>query len=232
MKDGTEYTPGSEDEYPWADRDLRLYGTIFLDGSMWGYGDDNRKVEFFVAGESGVEQGKDSREGPSWWNATQTGYGLKKFLDPKFDKHGTTSNTTPWIYMRLSEVYLNYAECLIELGNASEALSYINLVRKRALMPPVTGKNVRAEYEYERQIELLFEGQRWFDIRRWKQAEAIYKEPILGINIKKFSDGKKTYTVKKDPVETRKFYAPKNYWIPVPRRELRKAPNLDPAPYE
>lgn len=232
MIDGSEYIPGSETEYPWSDRDIRLKADIFLDGDMWGYGDNNREVEFFVAGESGVEQGKDSREGPSWWNATQTGYGLKKFLDPDFDSYGTDANTTPWIYMRLSEVYLNYAECLIELGDNSTALTYINLVRERALMPAATGNDIRAEYEYERQIELLFEGQRWFDIRRWEKAEDIYKEPLLGIDIKKFSDGSKTYTVKPEPIETRSFNAPKNYWMPVPRSELRKAPNLDAAPYE
>ena len=232
MNDGSEYIAGAEDEYPWANRDLRLYADVFLDGDMWGYGDSRREVEFFVAGESGVEQGKDGREGPSWWNATQTGYGFKKFLDPGFDNYGTTANNSPWIYMRLAEVYLNYAECQIELGNNTEALTYINLVRERALMPPAKGENIRKEYEYERQMELLFEGQRWFDIRRWKQAEDIYKQPILGLDIQKFKDGSKTYTIKPEPIETRHFYAPKNYWMPVPRSELRKAPDLDATPYE
>lgn len=232
MSDGTEYVQGDSTEYPWSNRDIRLYATIFLDGDMWGYGDDNREVEFFIAGESGVEAGKDSREGSNYWNATQTGYGLKKFLDPDYDNYGTLSNTTPWIFFRLSEVYLNYAECQIELGNTDEALKYINLVRERALMPAAKGVDIRAEYEYERQIELIFEGQRWFDIRRWKQAEDIYNIPIVGIDIKKYTDGSKTYTVKSSPVETRNFYAPKNYWMPIPRSELRKAPQLDALPYE
>ena len=231
-KDGSAYTPGASDEYPWANRDIRLYATIFVDGDKWGFGDDNRTVEFFVAGESDVTAGKDSREGPSWWNGTQTGYQLKKFLDPGFDTYGTTANTTPWIYMRLAEVYLNYAECQIELGNNGEALKYINYVRERALQPAAKGTNIRAEYEYERQIELVFEGQRWFDIRRWKKAEDVYKEPIQGISIKLYKDGSKTYEVKAEPIETRKFYAPKNYWMPIPRDELRKAPQLDAQPYE
>lgn len=232
VNDGSTYVRGSEDEYPWANRDLRLYATIFLDGDTWGYGSDNREVEFFVAGEAGVAQGRDSREGTTWWNATQTGYLVKKFLDPNHDNLGTNRHTSPGIVMRLAEFYLNYAECQIELGNNAEALKYINMVRERSLMPPATGANIRADYEYERLVELVFEGQRWFDIRRWKTAEELYKTPLLGMDIKKYADGSKKYVIKDTPIETRNFYAPRNYWMPIPRSELRKAPQLDPAPYE
>ncbi|MDH6342843.1 hypothetical protein M2480_001502 [Parabacteroides sp. PFB2-12] len=232
MADGKPYVQGGEDEYPWADRDLRLEGTIILDGSLWGYGSDKREVEYFVAGEKGVVAGRDSREGSAWWNATQTGYLIKKGLDPDYDDQGTAAHTSPGIMMRLAEFYLNYAECQIELGNNAEALKYINVVRERAQMPPATGADIWADYEYERQIELIFEGQRWFDIRRWKTAEAIYKEPIIGLDIRKMSDGSKKYTLKETPIETRIFHAPKNYWMAIPRSELRKAPSLDAAPYE
>ncbi len=232
--DGTDYIQESEDVYPWDDRDIRLKADIFVDGEMWGYGEDNREIEFYVAGDEDTNPGKDGIEvKPN--TGTRTGYAMKKFLDPDFDCFASISNPSPWIYMRLAEVYLNYAECLIELGgadNESLALEYINLVRERALLPPAEGNDLRAEYEQERLIELLFEGQRWFDIRRWKTAEEIYSQPITGIVIKKFSDGSKTYTVKDEPVETRNFYAPQNYWMPIPRSELRKAPQLDAAPYE
>jgi SusD family. len=230
--DGSKYVQGPETEYPWADRDLRLYATIFLDGSKWGYGSDNRTIEFFTAAETGAPDGQDSRMGPFWWNATQTGYGMKKFLNPGFDSYGTIADTSPWFFLRLSEFYLNYAECQIELNNPSEALTYINKVRTRALMPAATGANLRAEYEYERQVELLFEGQHWFDIRRWKTAENVYKQPVTGISILCYSDGHKKYVRITDPIETRHFNAPQNYWMPVPRSELRKAPNIDAAPYE
>lgn len=230
--DGSTYVRGSEEEYPWSDRDLRFYATVFIDGDRWGFGSDNREVEFFVAGESGVTPGRDSREGTTWWNATQTGYLIKKFLDPNHDNLGTNGHTSPGIIMRLAEFYLNYAECLIELGNNDEALKYINLVRERSLMPPAKGTDIWADYEYERQIELVFEGQRWFDLRRWKKAEKVYEEPLIGIDIKKYADGSKKYVIKETPIETRKFYAPKNYWMPIPRSELRKAPQIDAMPYE
>jgi hypothetical protein len=234
--DGSKYVRGTENEYPWADRDLRLYATIILDGSLWGYGADEREVEYFVAaaGADGnkVVDGQDSREGPGWWNATQTGYLVKKWLNPNHDYTGSIRPTTPGIVMRLAEFYLNYAECQIELGNNAEALKYINLIRARALMPPATGANIRADFEYERQIELLFEGQRWFDLRRWKRMAQNYSEPVLGLDIVKYNDGSKRYVVKPDVMQTRTFRGDHQYWAPIPRAELRRAPNLDPAPYE
>lgn len=236
INDGTTYVRGAETEYPWANRDLRLYATVILDGSLWGYGTDEREVEYYVpaSGTDGdkVVAGQDSREGPGWWNATKTGYLVKKWLNPKHDySDNSVQAATPGIMMRMAEFYLSYAECQIELGNNAEALKYINLVRERALMPPATGADIRADYEYERQIELVFEGQRWFDLRRWKKIAENYSEPITGIDIVKYNDGSKRYTIIPH-IQTRTIRGDHQYWVPIPRAELRRAPSLDPAPYE
>ncbi len=160
---------------------------------------------------------------------------MRKFLDPSYDATGTTMHTTPWFFIRLSEIYLNYAECQIELGNNSEALEYINKVRTRALLPPATGEDIRAEYEYERQIELVFEGQRWFDLRRWKKMYEEYSKPIYGVTIGKFKNEDGTYRKEywtDNIVSTRVFNNDKLYWVPVPRWELNKSKLIDAAPYE
>lgn len=222
-------------ENRWQNREIRLDANIFYDGMMWGYGDSYRPIELFESGaEYGVIPGKDSRTGESWWNGTKTGYNMKKFLNPHFDFWGTDYDDTPWFFIRLAEVYLNYAECMIELGRDAEALKYINLVRNRALLPDATGQDIRAEYEYERQIELLFEGQRFFDLRRWKRMEATYAPENwpTALKIYKMEDGRLLYHHRTEPVQKRKFVSPQNYWLPVPRSELRKNPNLDAAPYE
>ena len=156
---------------PWEGREMRFYANILYDGAMWGYGDDNHAIAIYEPGEEGVLPGEQS---PSYtdgeyWNATKTGYIMRKFLNPDYDQNDeTVMDTTPWIFFRLAEFYLNYAECMIELGRNDEALKYINLIRNRAHLPNATGVNLREEYEYERKIELMFEGQRFFDLRRWK----------------------------------------------------------------
>lgn len=217
------------DHYPWANREIRFYAAFLLDGDQWGYGKDKREIEVFWG--DGTANGKDSGWGEYWWNTSSTGYSMRKFLNPGYDPSGTTMHVTPWFFLRLSEIYLNYAECQIELGNPSEALTYINKVRTRALLPPATGVDIRKEYEYERQMELVFEGQRWFDLRRWKKMYEEYAEPIRGISIGKFADGHKEYWTDNE-VAVRVFDKDALYWLPVPRYELRKSDKLDAQPYE
>lgn len=230
-----ETTLQAWDANPWENREIRLKANIFYDGARWGYGDSNREVELFEAGATGIIPGKDSRTGETWWNGTKTGYNMRKFLSPHIDFYDDTAvDNTPWFFIRLAEVYLNYAECQMELGNTPEALKYINLVRNRALLPDATGKDIRAEYEYERTVELMFEGQRFFDLRRWKKMETVYSASHwpTGMKIYKLQDGRKIYYHNLEPVQQRAFDPSKNYWWPIPRYELNKSDVLDAAPYK
>ena len=222
---------------PWEGREMRFYANILYDGAMWGYGDDNHAIAIYEPGEEGVLPGEQS---PSYtdgeyWNATKTGYIMRKFLNPDYDQNDeTVMDTTPWIFFRLAEYYLNYAECMIELGRNDEALKYINLIRNRAHLPNATGVNLREEYEYERKIELMFEGQRFFDLRRWKRMEETYAKDNwpTGLKIYKLKDGTLLYYHNETPLQQRLFISPQMYWMPVPRYELNKCPNLDGQPYE
>ncbi len=255
LADGTHVDfPEATDEYPWANREIRFNANYLLDGDMWGYGSDNRELEIFTSGAEGIDPGINSSENweSEWWNVTETGYYMRKFLDPSFDMNGTLMHTTPWFFLRLAEVYLNYAECQIELGNNAEALVYINKVRNRALLPDATGADIRAEYEYERQCELLFEGQRFFDIRRWKRLEEVYAEPLHVMNITCIGYDENGNRIKHYEAAThgwvwsdaagewvwdfklqpRRYAGEKHYWLPLPRWELNKCPFLDAQPYE
>ena len=220
------------EEYPWSGREIRFYAAFLLDGDEWGYGSGHREIEVWY-GEDGTN-GRDSQWGPYWWNASKTGYSMRKFLDPNYDCRSTLMYTAPWFFIRYSEILLNYAECMIELGNTGEALQYINMVRNRALLPDATGADIRAEYDYERQIELVFEGNRWFDQRRWKKMYEEYSKPIYGMTVGRRADGSKYYMTNDENniVSTRVFNNDKLYWLPVPRWELNRAPEIDAAPYE
>lgn len=228
--DGTPQT-GSFKENPWENLELRYWANIVGDGATWGYGDDKREVETFIAGEDGVVPGLDSSQGEYWWNASNTGYALRKSYSPDFDYYGTTQWDAPWMFIRLAEIYLNYAECQYNLGNNAEALKYVNYIRHRALLPDATG-DVWAAIEYEREVEMMFEGTRWTDMRRWKRMDEEYSNPVLGCEVTKFADGHKEYNMAV-VVDQREWKGDKYYWLPLPRAEYNKAPEyLDLLPYE
>ena len=222
---------------PYEGREMRLYANILYNGALWGYGEDNHPVEIFESGAEGVESGEQSPTYTSgeYWNATQTGYYLRKFMNPNYNQWDeTVMDNTPWIFFRLGEFYLNYAECLIELGRDNEALPYINETRTRALLPALTdASNIREKYEQERVVELMFEGQRFFDLRRWKRMEEAYaaENCPTAMKIYKLADGTLLYTHNTTVLQQRNFREAM-YWMPVPRYELNKCPQLDGLPYE
>lgn len=229
--DGTPQPPYTDNTVdPWKDLEIRFSANIIADGAEWGYGSDRRVVETFISGETGVVPGLDSSQGQYWWNASNTGYALRKSCSPDFDSYGTTQWDAPWIFIRLSEIYLNYAECQYHLGHDDVALEYVNKVRNRALLPDATG-DVWAAIEYERDVELMFEGIRFLDMRRWKRMDEEYRTPVLGYEVKKFADGHKEYKLDVH-IDQREWKGDKFYWVPVPRAELRKSSYLDALPYE
>ena len=88
--------------------------------------------------------------------------------------------------MRLANLYLLYAEALNEAyGPGDEVFYWVNQVRERAGLAGVveswtehsiypekftTQEGMREIIHQERAVELAFEGQRYWDLRRWKKA--------------------------------------------------------------
>ena len=224
MSNGLAIThPGSgyDPQNPYVNRDPRFYADINYDGALW-YGGT---IEFF-------DGGRNSRTNPQGvGDCSQTSYTMRKFLDTDynywFDPVGNGAGQA-WIVIRLSEMYLNYAEASYYAGNETEARWAVNALRSRPSvnMPNVTetGTALIDKIRNERTIELCFEGHRVFDIRRWKIAEQTYPGGIMkfqGMNIKKDPvTNVKTYTVK--DVEDRIFDFSKHYLFPIPKYELDK----------
>ncbi|KAA0128312.1 RagB/SusD family nutrient uptake outer membrane protein [Chryseobacterium sp. SN22] len=78
-------------------------------------------------------------------------------------------------YLRYSEVLLMKAEAMNELGQTSNAASYLNQVRNRAGLANTTATtqaNMRTAIYKERRLELAMEHDRWFDLVRTGQAQA------------------------------------------------------------
>lgn len=217
---GSGYNPANA----YVNRDPRFYATILYDGAMW----KGRATETFISGETGVTGGLDTNQGPfDPQNATQSGYYTKKFLQEEVPplQGSTVRSTSPWIMFRYAEILLNYAEAQYMLGNEGEARIFVNKVRKRpgVNMPDVSqgGADLLKKIQNERRIELAFEGHRYFDVRRWKIASETESKDIMGITIKKMSNGSKTYEPKL--LIDRPAWDDRLLLLPIPRAEVNRS---------
>lgn len=75
---------------------------------------------------------------------------------------------------RLAENYLNLAEAYNEVGNSTEALRYLNIIRNRAGLPSISVSakdQLRKEIQRENALEFFFENHRYYDVKFWKHPE-------------------------------------------------------------
>ncbi len=83
------------------------------------------------------------------------------------------------ILLRLADILLLKAEALVELNRPKDALMIVNDIRNRAglsgLSLSLSVEEARLAVENERQFELLFEGQRWWDLIRNERMEEVMK---------------------------------------------------------
>jgi starch-binding outer membrane protein, SusD/RagB family len=109
-------------------------------------------------------------------NFSCSGFLIKKYLqEGKTVKGVENSSFQSFIDMRLAEIYLNYAEAVVEsgLGDATRAETYINALRHRAAHTdniPLTLANVLKE----RRVELAFEGFRYWDLMRRREFHSLF----------------------------------------------------------
>lgn len=226
---------------PYYNRDPRFYGSILYDSAAWmprpsglqsidPLGVYSRRTIITMNGGNVVSTsvGLDTRQSSiSPFNASFTGYVMKKMLDNEIDAQ-SQSNENVWIELRYAEVLLNYAEASFQLGQTAEATTYINMIRARAAMPGFTS-DITSALRYERQIELVFENNRWYDIRRWKILDKALTD-AKGVDITAtISNGNEVTVWKQISVEQRQAL-PKMYWVPIPSDELRRAPQLEQNP--
>ncbi len=206
---------GYNAQNPYINRDPRFYATIAYDGVPFL----GRTLDTFIPG------GLDSFESPiSSWNASESGYNLRKFItDERLVDIGAGNTNALWPWFRYGEVLLNYAEANYYLGNEAVAREYLNLIRSRptVMMPAITetGTALFDRIVNERRVELAFEEHRFFDVRRWKIAEAALSVDHTRMYITKNAQGIKTYEIR---LHLPAHFYPHNYLLPIPLQEIEK----------
>lgn len=207
---------------PYTHRDPRFYASVLYDGAIWSDGiGGSRSLDL-------KDEGLDRTMTPE--DATKTGYYLRKYMDfdffPRFRMDGIPITLSPYAEIRYGEVLLNYAEALLQLGQAEEARTYINMIRARKSveMPPIPpGQLTWDRYVNERRVELAFEQHRFWDAKRWNIAENAFKQ-VKGISIKTVN-GNKTYT---PVVIENRIYDTKMDIFPIPQAEIDKYRSVIP----
>ncbi|ACU06291.1 RagB/SusD family nutrient uptake outer membrane protein [Pedobacter heparinus] len=183
------------------DREPRFYANLGFDGGIWygqGYFNDAVPAStYYVMAKKGQQNGKGK---PDYGSVT--GYFIKKYVHYQNTQGSAMTdysvNNYPWPLIRLSQLYLLYAEALNEKsGPVAEVHTYINKVRARAGLKSVkeswdlyanntkytTQAGMKDIIHRETLIELAFEGARFWDLRRWKEAPQEYIKPIQGWDI-------------------------------------------------
>ena len=208
-------------------------GMIKANGSVVAYADGNEigkdgKKYFAFGGEStasfsgffGMGRSDDA-------NYSSTGFSIRKYLqEGKTTVGAERSSSTTFIDMRLAEFYLNYAEAAVESGTGDLALAgtLINALRKRAghkdnIQPTL------ANILKEREVELAFEGFRYWDLMRRREYHTVFDTksrkalvPMIDLrdNQPKYIFVRASYYY--DEYVGGRTFQPRRYYMPIPGR--------------
>ncbi|MDR2038055.1 MAG: RagB/SusD family nutrient uptake outer membrane protein [Bacteroidales bacterium] len=223
-------------------REPRFYASLGFDGGIWyGQGKYDNKPDdlFYIACRRSGNQGKKGQQfGPF------TGYYWKKcvhYQNVQSSVNGYNMQYYPWPIMRLADLYLLYAEAINEAegpngASQAELYQYIDAVRARAGLKGIVESwdtyannskyesqaGMRQIIQQERLIELALEGQRFWDLRRWKTATDQFSRAIEGWKVNESAPGK-YYSVA--PLYQQSF-STKDYFWPIMDSYIENNRNL------
>ncbi len=218
-------------------REYRFYSSLAFDRGAWvGNGSDDEAPWYVRArvGEPAYKLGERYMYGI-------TGYWPKKMihLESEINANGWFSaKSYAFPVIRMSGLYLMYAEALNESDNIAEAQSWVDKVRARAGLngvveswanhssspsKPTSKDGLREIIQRERLIELAFEGERFWDLRRWKRSEEFMNQPIRGWNTLSTGDANDYYTLNTYFVQE---FNVRDYLWPIKEDDLLKNTNL------
>jgi SusD family. len=236
----------------YANREARFYANVAFSESYWtmtsstSSGSSNQTISYYFADPNGKASNPVDH--------TPTGYVIKKYIHPTdaWEGDNNARMDKAWPIVRLGDVMLMYVEALnnltqshsIEVAGETLTISrdmeemskYFNQIRYRAGLPGVTGaelanaETMQRLIQQERMTELLWENQRYYDVRRWGIYEESENEPIMGMNV----DGdRSSFYARSIPNTSRignRVVNKKMIFLPIPLDEVRRVVDLDQNP--
>lgn len=232
-----EIAPGDSTVRFHRNREPRFYASIGFDRGEYEIQGGTR-ILHCRRGEEQQNNGNVSHEYQS-----DNGYYCQKWVskadsyDWNAKKYTNSSYAIP--YLRMTELYLDYAEADFEYNGtlSNTSLSYLNKVRARCGLPTFqeswakaggipTGEKLREVLHDERSIEFAMEGRRFHDIRRWKIADKEMMRYQSAWNLEG-KTAEEFYQLKQMKESgTRVFESPKSYWFAIPLDQIQVNPNL------
>jgi len=217
---------------PWSGRDPRFYHCILTHNDLL----QGEYIDTSVG--SGTRYGAQNR----------TFYYIRKLTDVNHDMLKEYSDFAftyrRFAIIRTSELYLNLAEALNEAqGPSSDVAEYVNALRRRAgcatMVPSGLSKeDMRERIRRERRVELCFEGQRFYDVRRWDISKVVDNcmTHRVEVEVLKNENGDKVYDADGKTIVTNISYP--NYQqrvfkanlFPIPQDEIDKNGNIEQNP--
>ena len=236
------YIAGNSNMY--VDREARFYANIQYNGkpitpattvddrnyfSSSQNVDGRGRVEFYYSGKAGA--GTNSEP-------DMTGYNVLKFCSPASNIRYSQVPYRPYIHLRYAQILLDYVEALNETDPANpDIITYLDAVRKRAGLPgyedvyPSRVGNkaaMRNAIIRERQLELCFEGDRYYTlVRRLMMGDAKHLK-IYRMNVSASDNGQGfgfADFYKRDQFQTR-VWQDKMYLFPIYQNDIETSNGL------
>lgn len=247
---------GVSKEY--ANREPRFYASVAYNGCLWNFlnaskNEYRNKQVFYYRGTSSGWANTDQ------WLLTGIGI-MKYVSPRDLQSEGTASGSGGYVInkaplcIRYADVLLWYAEALNEVQGDFEIPSWdnqetylirrdkdemsfaVSRVRIRVGLPDYDKAvyddpdEFRRKLKHERQVEFFAENSRYFDLRRWKDAEREESKPIVGCNPKMAESNRDLYHKQITLSSIPTTFNRKMYFWPLSHEELKRNKRLTQNP--
>ncbi|MEC5144001.1 RagB/SusD family nutrient uptake outer membrane protein [Chitinophaga sp. 212800010-3] len=223
------------DDELWAGMEPRFFATIYTNGTPWKGSPIDWHAALKVNGQyytdpHGAYQGTPYLGLQAQKLGGYTSFGVLKYLD---ENHNNMvydfASSQDWIVFRFGEVLLNYAEAAFKLNKPADALDAVNRIRARAGVAP-RGAITFELIQKERKVELAYEGERYWDLRRWRIATSVLTKRETGLRyIRDYASGKLELQVlpfADGGANVKPVFEPYNYYLPITKARTQQNPNL------